>query len=555
MLETLRINNYALIDEVEIEFRPGFNILTGETGAGKSILVGALNLVLGARATGEVVRTGAPRATIDAAFRISRRPRALMELLKAHDVDLEDGVLLLSRTISAEGRSRAYAGGKLVPITVLAAIGDELVDLHGQHEHQSLLKAERQLALLDAYAETESLADEVAAMVADLRALGDEIAALESNDRERTRQIEFLRFEVREIGAAALRPGEEEELKARLNLISNAETVYTLANQAYAALYEGDTGAAIDRIDAAARDLDALAAIDARFQALSAQLAEGRACIEAIAGELRGYAEQIEFDPQELDDLNRRQALLSDLKRKYGATVDCILAYRDKASAEVAAFEQRDERLEQMRKQYQEQLAAARTLAGDLSRQRHAAAQRLDKRVRAALQDLGMKGAEFQTAFETSGLGSHGVDRVEFLLAANAGEKLKPLRQVASGGEVSRIMLALKAVFAAADHIPALIFDEIDAGVGGTVARKVGAKLAELADSHQVICITHIPQIAVRASAHFLVSKDINKGRSLTRVARVENEARIEELARLLDGSVSEVSLEHARTLLASPET
>ncbi len=551
MLETLRIQQYALIETLEVDFRQGFNVLTGETGAGKSIVAGALNLVLGGRASGEVVREGASRATIEAVFRVPRPPARLARLLKHYEIALEDGCLFLSRTIGADGRSRAYAGGNMVPVSVLAEIGDELVDLHGQHEHQSLLKTDRQLELLDAFGGLEEAVVRIGDRVGNLRALDRDIAELDKDDRERARRVEFLRYEVNEIEAAGLQPGEDEELKSRHTLITNAETIFTLAHQAYGELYDNEEGAAVDALDAALRGLENLSAIDPRFKVFSGQVLESRNAIEAVAAELRGYTERLEFDPRELDDINRRLALIGSLKRKYGGTIDEILAYRDKAREEIAAFESRDARLDTLKIQRAEQEKEARALCNEVSKKRKSAAQKLDKQVRAALQDLGMKGAQFQTVFEECELCAHGVDRVEFFLAANVGEKPKPLRQVASGGEISRIMLALKSVFAQADKIPSLIFDEIDAGVGGVVARKVADKLEELARSHQVICITHIAQIAAAADAHMNVLKETVKGRTLTRVIPVEKEARVAELARLLDGSVSEVSLKHARALLA----
>lgn len=550
MLETLCIQNYALIDTLEIDFRRGFNVLTGETGAGKSIIVGALGLVLGGRGSTEVVRAGADRAKIDAVFRIGKPSARLAALLKQHDLALEDGALLLSRQISSDGRSRAYAGGALMPVSVLSAIGDELVDLHGQHEHQSLLRMDRQLDLLDAYGEAEEAAEKIAAQVAGLREVDGEIESLENDDRERTREMEFLRFEVGEIDAADLRPAEDQELKARIARITNAETIYSLANQAHGALYEQEEGAAIDRIDAALRDLESLGRIDEAFAALLRRLTTLRGDLDDIAGDLRGFAERVEFDPQELDTLNSRQALIGGLKRKYGGSVEDILAYREQAAARVAAFEKRDERLESLRKRRKALFEEVMAGAEALSRRRQGAARKLDKSVQAALQDLGMKGARFETAFERAELYARGLDRIAFQLAANPGEPPKPLKQVASGGEISRIMLALKAVFADADRIPVLIFDEIDAGVGGSVARKVAEKMKALALSHQVISITHIPQIAAAAQTHFSVSKQSGKNRTVTQVERAENEERVHEVARLLDGTMSEVSVEHARRLL-----
>ncbi|MCC6487265.1 MAG: DNA repair protein RecN [Candidatus Hydrogenedentes bacterium] len=550
MLETLRIENYALIDTLEVEFRHGFNVLTGETGAGKSIIVGALNLVLGGRASGDVIRDGAERAKIDALFALPKLPRTLKSLLEELDVALEDGTLLLSRTITADGRSRAYAGGALVPVSVLARIGDELVDLHGQHEHQSLLKPDRQLDLLDAFGSTEHDAADVEQLVSELRKAEQELADLEKDDRERARRVEFLRFEVSEIDNAALQSGEEEELRARRNLITNAERVFERTGSAYASLYESDGQAAIDSIDAALAALEELADVDQRFRALADQLSGIRATLDDFCGELRVFTDQVEFDPQELDALNQRISLIADLKRKFGDSIDAILAYREQAAEEVRRFEQRDQTLAELRARKDTLQSQAQHAASVLSTKRHAAAAKLAKRVSSALQDLGMKGAKFETQFETTDLTKTGVDRIEFLLAANPGERPKPLRHVASGGEISRVMLGIKTVFASADKIPTLIFDEIDAGVGGAVANNVAARLRELATSHQTICITHLPQIAAAAHWHLHVAKAVVKGRTSTSVQAVSDQVRVQELARLLDGSLSDVSLRHAAEML-----
>lgn len=554
MLETLHIQNYALIDNLEIDFGDGFNALTGETGAGKSIIMGALNLVLGGRASNELVRDPGKPAKIDAVFRVTKPSRRLTALFKAHEIPFDDGEIIVSRTITSEGRSRAYVCGSLAPISLLSEIGDELVDLHGQHEHQSLLKPDRQLDLLDAFAGVEELADGVGERVAAVRDLAKTIADLESDDRERARRMEFLRHEAAEIDAAGLRPGEEEELKARRNLIANAERIYTLASHARTALYEGEDASAILSADAATADIEELAHIDERFQPLATQLASVRAEIEEISDELRTYADRVEFDPAELDELNARLAALSDLKRKYGRSVEEIIEYRLRAAAELDAYDSRDQRLADLQAQHKRLLGEAQEAAVALSQKRKASARKLDKLITSTLQELGMKGGQFQTALESVELSLRGVDRAEFLLAANPGEKLKPLRQVASGGETSRIMLALKAVFAGADQIPTLVFDEIDAGVGGAVARSVATKLRELAASHQTICITHLAQIAATAQCHYNVVKSAQNGRNLTEVVRITDRSRVEEIARLLDGSVSDVSLKHARSLLKEME-
>ena len=551
MLETLRIQNYALIDRLEVDFQPGFSVLTGETGAGKSIIVGALGLVLGARASADLVRDGAPMARVEAVFRVKRPSARLRALLREHDVELEDGALLLSRSIGADGRGKAYAGDRIVPVSLLAALGDELVDLHGQHEHQSLLRPECQLDLVDGFAGAEETAERVAAAVARLSAIDRDIAALESDDRERARRAEFLRFEVDEIDAAGLQPGEEEELRARQRRITHSETLFTLANRVYGVLYEAEAGAAIDGMDAALKDLEELAGIDPEFGVLARQLAEARETVDSVASEIRHHTARMEFDPEELEEINRRLALIGALKRKYGPDVDAILAYRDRSARELAGYENRDERLQTLRRERAAALAGAMDAAGQLSAARRAASARLDRQVVAALRDLDMKGAQFETRIEETDLGPHGVDRIEFMLSANAGERPRPLRTVASGGEISRIMLALKSVFAGADRIPTLVFDEIDAGVGGAVARRVAAKMAALARSHQVVCITHLAQIAAAADSHYTVSKHDVRGHAVTDMERVEAAEREREVARLLDGSVSEISLGHARALLA----
>jgi len=550
VLETLRIRNYALIDELEVELGKGLNVLTGETGAGKSIVVGALELVLGGRASAEMIRDGSKQARVDAVFRLSKPSRRLIALLKNHDLEWDGGELVLSRVITAEGRSRAYVSGSLVLVSLLAEIGDELVDLHGQHEHQSLLKPDRQIELLDAFAGTEEMVREVGEKVAQWRAIEKTIAELEMEDRDRARRMDYLRHETHEIHAAGLQPGEEEDLRSRRNWMANAERIFSLASGALATLYESEEMPAITAVDAALADLQELARIDDRFQAMASRLSGVRAEIEECAAELRAYSNRLEFDPAELDRINDRLSLLSDLKRKYGGSVEAVIAYYEKASAELEAFDTRDHRLAELTEKRDAIQMELRNRASELSQKRHAAGRRLDKLVMSVLHELGMKGGLFETSIRIGGLTHSGMDQVEFLLAANPGEKPRPLRQVASGGEISRIMLALKAVFAEADRIPTLVFDEIDAGVGGKIARNVAEKLRGLAVSHQTICITHLPQIAASAEHHFYVSKETILDRNVTTLQRAEGLTRIQEVARLLDGSVSEASLRHAKELI-----
>lgn len=550
MLETLHIQNYALIDDLELDFHEGFNVLTGETGAGKSIIVGALNLVLGARASADAVRKGTKRAKIDALFRVPHPSERLEEILTILEIEVSEDSLLLSRVVTAEGRSRAYVEGNLLPISILAQIGDELVDLHGQHEHQSLLKLERQRELLDSFADTGGLARDLREKVKGLRDLEKTIKELEGDDRETARRQDFLRHEAREIEEAQLGAGEEEEVRARHNLITNAEKVATLASDVHASLYEGSEAPVIDSLDLAVRNVQELAEIDKRFQPLVEGLESVRADVESIDDEIRQFTDSLEFDSQELEALNARLALIGNLKRKYGATIEEILAYGRKASEEIDAFNSRDERLETLRRERDDLRGDAMKEAERLSKKRRGAGRVFAQKISRALGELGMEGAVFDVSIDSGDLEASGVDRIEFMLSANPGEPQKALRHVASGGEISRVMLALKSELAQGDGIDTLVFDEIDAGVGGAVANRVADKLKGLTRTHQTISITHLPQIAAAADAHFTVSKERRHGRTLTSIGEVRGTARIEEIARLLDGASTDVSMEHARELL-----
>lgn len=550
MLESIRIQNYALIDDLEIEFQSGFNVLTGETGAGKSIIIGALGLVLGSRASSDAVRNGSRRAKIDALFRIPDPSPRLRKVLDEADVELDDGELVLSRVVTAEGRSRAYVSGNLVPLAVLSRVGDELVDVHGQHEHQSLLKHRCQLELLDEYASCGASAQRVRELVGRLRELDRSIAELEQDDRESLRRLDFLRHEVEEIDGADLTEDEETELLERRTLMMNAETIFTLASEALGALYESEDSSAIDRIGAALQRVEELGAIDGRFGELGARLENARAEIENAAAELRGFTEAVEFDPDELETINGRLYAIKTLKRKYGATIADILAHRDRSAEEIALYDTKDDRLAELKQEREAFVTGAQREADALSKKRRTAARKLSKAVTEALSDLGMKGARFEVETKTVELGSDGVDAIAFLLAANTGEGAKPLKHVASGGEMSRVMLALKSVLAKADRIGTLIFDEIDAGVGGGVANRVAEKMRALSATHQTVAITHLPQIAAAGDAHFCVEKAARKNRTVTHVRFVDEDERVEEVARLLDGNLSAVSKQHARELL-----
>jgi DNA repair protein RecN (Recombination protein N) len=550
MIESLHIQDYALIRTLHLEFGPGFNVLTGETGAGKSIVIGALGLALGARASAEVVRQGAQKALIEALFRIHAPSPALKQLLDESELELEEGALILSRIVSSDGRSRAMINGRPVTISMLGIIGDELVDLHGQHEHQSLFRTDCQLRLLDAFAGTEDRATALFQKVSERNRLRRELEQLQSNSRDLARQADFMRFEIQEIDDAALTEGEEEELRERLKLITHAEAISTLSEEACRRLYDAEGSSAIDALDGAGNALDKLSDVLPEFKWAVKELTEIRARVENVVDEMRHHSQFQDFDPEEINGINGRLNVVNALKRKYGANISEILAYREKTAKTLSDFDHQDERVEALREEEEKLSAAAEKEAASLSTARKKAAKKMDREIEDALHGLDMPNASFKTSFEAIPLNTNGLDRISFLLAANAGEKVKALKQVASGGEVSRIMLAIKAVFAAHDPIPTLIFDEIDAGIGGTTARRVSDTIRELALSRQVLCITHLAQIAAPAAAHYKVLKEENQGDTTTQVQQMNQEQREKEVARLLDGSVSDASLRHARALL-----
>jgi len=552
MLELLRIKNFALIDDIEARFKPGLNVMTGETGAGKSIIVAALNLVLGMRASSEVVRTGASEARIEALFDITSKPR-IARLLEELGFEADDNELVLARTISKEGRSRCYANGALATLGALAQIGDDLVDFHGQHEHQSLLSTERQMELLDAYAGLTELRVSLGENYRRLREIERELDELHRDERERARQIEFLTHEINEIDAAKLDPDEEDQLRARRKIVLNAERLFTLCVETYGLLYSED-GSVSDRLGTVRKSLAELAGIDESFKPLIDSAEDAHHKLEEIAYRLRDYSAALEFDPGELDAIETRLRVINGLKRKYGESIQAILDHRDACERQLGTLRSHDERLGELQQERDRVRETCLTQARTLSEKRHRAGRQLGTRIKKELHALGMQKARFEVRISQRPehqLTAAGLDDVEFMLSANPGEPEKSLKHVASGGEISRVMLALKTVLADADAIPTLVFDEIDAGVGGAMARTVAAKLKAVARSHQVICITHLPQIAATAHHHIRVTKESEAGRMVTQVAALDKEERVKEIATLLDGrKLSTISLRHARELL-----
>jgi DNA repair protein RecN (Recombination protein N) len=543
MLIELRVRDFAIIDTLDVELGSGLNVLTGETGAGKSIIVDAIALLLGDRSEAGMVRAGADRALIEGVF--APGPAAEAVLAEQGLEPDEPGQLVLGREVRANGRSLCRVNGRAVSQAVLRELGEMLVDVHGQSEHVSLLRVKEHVNLLDRYAGLWELRGQVAERYHAWRAAGRELEELSRSARERARRVDMLKFQLEDIRAAKLKPNEEAALLEEHTRLANAEALAGYAEEAYTALYESPRGqpAALDQLAQAARALANLARFDKQFEEYGRQLAEAIAVAEEVARSARDYREAVEFNPRRLQQVEDRLELLKKLKRKYGDTVETVLAFAEQAGKELEHIENSAERIEALQAQAAQLAGEYLALARDLSARRQSAAAALSRAVETELQDLRMAGARFEVSIAQPENGTAaGIDHVEFLIAPNQGEGLKPLAKIASGGETARLMLALKAVLSRADQTPTLIFDEIDQGIGGRVGSVVGQKLWGLTGSHQVVCITHLPQLAGFADAHYKVEKALRdspdgQGRTVTVVRRLKRDERVDELAQMLGTS------------------
>ncbi len=552
MLIELRIRNFAVADDVTVSLGGGLNVLTGETGAGKSILVDALSLLLGERASSDDVRTGTDRAVVEAVFDVSARPD-LVRRLDALGLPSEEGLLILRREVQAEGRNRAWVNGSPSTATVVGELGSRLVDLHGQHEHQTLLSRAAQRDMLDAFAGAGTTAARVTDAHADLRAARGRLDTHLERVRELESRGDFLRFQLGEIEDAEIEAGEYERLRDESARLEHARELAEAAGRAHEVLYGGDD-AVSDRLAEVRHELRQAARIDRALEDLAKLVDDAyHATVEAGRASSR-YSDAVEMDPERLAELQRRLDTLFRLKRKYGPEIDDVLATAERLRREVAELDDAEADASEL----EQAVEAARTrladAAGELSAARTEAAARLRASVEPLLTELGMSGAVFEVNLESlEEIGAGGAERVEFLVSLNPGFPPRALARVASGGELSRVMLALKTVLAEVDVVPTLVFDEIDAGIGGEVATAVARKLEGLGRAHQVFVITHLPQLASRASEHLFVRKAETGGVAATRVERLDGDARVREIARMLGGDPeSEASREHARELLGT---
>ena len=576
MLEELRIRNFAIIEALELEFDKGLNVITGETGAGKSIIVDAVELILGGKVDVSMVRAGAEKATIEGVFSLESPAKTnILDLLKRQELtdDADSEFITLSRDLRSNGRSTARVNGITVSQEILRSVGDLLVDIHGQSEHLTLFNPPHHLDLLDRYADLMEMREALRTVTEHVYEVRRDIRGLLEDEAVMQRRLEMLRHAVEEIDAAELKPNEDEDLKKERNRFANSEQIAKLSAEAGVLLSGADDARTmqISAVDALARVsvlLEKLAALDPALNELATQAENLSEQAQDMAGEIADYAETIEYDPERLNEIEERLELIANLRRKYGTSIQAILAYGEKARKDLDSIENSEEHLKELREKEKELLIQIGAISADISKVRKSIGEQLSKRVVAELKDLRMERTQFEVRLEHTEdpqgcfVGDKrykfdytGIDHVEFMMSANPGEPLRPLAKVASGGEAARIMLSLKRVLTQADHTHTLIFDEVDQGIGGRVGTVVGEKLWELTNGHQVLVVTHLPQLAGYADKHFHVRKKVIKDRTATEVLSLdEDAARVRELAEML-GATGEGSKQSAQEILDEART
>ena len=552
MLELLHIENIAIIEAADIEFAPGFNALTGETGAGKSIVIDSLSAVLGQRTSRELIRTGAEKAFVSAAFS-GMAPELTEELGIQPEVD---GTLLLQREIQTDGKNVCRVNGRPVTVGQLRALGARLLNIHGQHDGQQLLDEEQHIVYLDSFGRVESLAITYAEKYKNFTDIRRQIGALQMDEAEKARRVDTLQYQIEELRRAKLTPGEEEELTARRGMLRNAEKFLdAVAGADYALNGDDSGGGALSALRQAQDALSGVRHLDDAFGQLYERLGEAYSEVYDIAATVEDKRGELDVSPGELDRVESRMDLLYRLKKKYGATVEDMLDYQARCEAELAQIEDAGDTLVRLEQALSKAEKGARQAAQALSDARKAAAEQLTAQILAELQQLDMGKIRFAVNFAEKPLDSDGMDTVRFLMSANVGEELRPIHKIASGGELARIMLAMKNVLSEQDHVGTMVFDEVDTGVSGRAAQKVAEKMARISRRKQVLCVTHLPQLAAMADTHFSVEKGERGGRTYTEVRRLDREQRRRELARLTGGShVSQTMLDGAEELLVQAE-
>jgi len=559
VLLEVHIENFAIIDTLHVQFSGGLNIITGETGAGKSIMVDALMIALGGRAYTEFIRTGAEKAVVEAVFSVEHVEAARKKAIDYGFLDPEqdETEVLIRREVARTGRNRILVNGHPATNVMVTELGDLLLDIHGQHEHQAILNPDYHVELLDMYGKLLPLREQVAEKFRQFKRVERELKTLRDRSRERIQHQDLLQFQHQEIENAHLKPGEDDELARERKVLAGAEQLASGASAIYDALY-GDHGAALEIVGEVLRRLEELARTDPELETHRKSCESVQYQLEDMAFALRDYAQSVEFDPYRLEEIEKRLDEINTLKRKYGNSIEEILTLYAGTETELASFTDRETRVTELEQEYKTLRAALQSLSDQLSAKRQQIAQGFEKQVMEELTVLSMEKTRFRVDFGKAGtehapFTATGIDKIEFLIAPNPGEPLKPLSKIASGGEISRIMLALKTLLGTADHIPVMVFDEIDTGIGGKVAEIVGKKLQQVSANHQVVCITHLPQIASKGATHFHVEKHAEEDHTLTSIHLLSGQQRVEEIARMLGGeTLTQTTLQHAREMLGT---
>ncbi len=564
MLHELVIKNFAIIDELNISFQAGLNVLTGETGAGKTIIISALDLVLGGKASPEFIRTGEVISSVEAYFDISGLDN-IKRLLAEQGIESPDNTLILKRQLKQEGRSSCYANGSLIPLGILSRLGQELIDIHGQHQHQLLLKSDTHIDFLDAFGNLLGLREKLSQTYSAWQDKQNYLNQLTKDNQQKDERRELLKFQMREIDALNLGEGEQEALLRENKILQNAGKLLEAGGFVYETLYNAE-GSVTEKLAEAQVRLKEMGQVDDGLSKHAETLEEIQCQLDDIALSLRSYTERIEYDPERQQEIEARLVEIEKLEIKYGGSVSEMQDYRRQIEDEYQNLTNLDEQIEAASREVTSLTNRLNNLATELSGKRKQAIKQIDSRISGELEYLGMGKCKFNTRITPTSTDlpdnqnkypgdAKGIDQVEFLFTANVGEEVKPLAKIASGGEISRVMLALKSVLAGKDKVPSLIFDEVDSGIGGRIAQVVGKKLKALAENHQIICITHLPQIAAYAKHHYTVAKKTSQGRTIANIKKLEQEAKVPEIARMLAGEqITPTTLKHAQEIIDSSQ-
>lgn len=550
MLNQLSVRNVAVIDKLDINLHDGVSVLTGETGAGKSIIIDSINMILGDRANKELVRYGTDKAVVQAVF---DAPKSVINILEENDIDVEDETVIITRQVTKEGKSVARINGMVVTLNILREISDRLINIHGQHDNQALLTPIRHITFLDAYADNEEYINRYKDILSKKREIEKKISSLEMDEQEKMQRIDLLEYQVNEIKKASLEKGEEDDLREQRDIYTNAEQITKSVNEAYMNLYEGDEiQSAYDGISIAVNEISQISDLNPQLKSIYDTLNEIMYSLEDTAHEIKEFGETVEFDEQTLNEIEERLDLISRLKRKYGKSIEEILEYLKKAESELNDIKLSDERTNELKEELKNITKELKEKGNVLTQRRENAAKVLEENIEKSLHELNMEKSKFKVSIENDGtFYDNGMDKVEFLISTNPGEPLKPLVKIASGGELSRVMLAIKSILADSDGVDTMIFDEIDTGVSGKAAMSIAKKLAVIAKNKQVICITHLPQLTAMADNHYLIQKNTDGEMASTTLKELDEEGRELELARIIDGGeVTELALSHAKQML-----